>query len=60
MGFQLAIGPAGEVYHEVGKLAEQRRDEIAKAMKAALAKYQRPEGIMMDSSSCKMTGRNPE
>jgi hypothetical protein len=32
MGFQLTIGPAGEVYREAGKLAEQRHDEIAKAM----------------------------
>ena len=32
MGFQLTIGPAGEVYREAGKLAEQRHDEIANAM----------------------------
>jgi len=60
IGFQLSIGPAGEVYREAGKLAEQRHDEIAKALKAALVKYQRPEGIMMDSSSWKVTARNPE
>ena len=59
IGFQLAIGPAGEVYREAGKLAEQRHDEIAKALKTALVKYQRPEGIMMDSSSWKVTARNP-
>jgi hypothetical protein len=50
MGFQLAIGPAGEVYREAGKLAEDRHAEIAEALKAELARYQRPEGIMMDSS----------
>ena len=60
MGFQLAIGPAGEVYREAGKLAEERHDEIAKALKAELFKYQRPEGIMMDSSSWKVTAKNPE
>jgi ubiquinone/menaquinone biosynthesis C-methylase UbiE len=59
MGFQLAIGPAGEVYREAGTLAEERHDEIAKALKAELVKYQRPEGIMMDSSSWKVTARNP-
>jgi SAM-dependent methyltransferase len=59
IGFQLSIGPAGEVYREAGKLAEERHDEIAKALKAALVKYQRPEGIMMDSSSWKVTARNP-
>jgi ubiquinone/menaquinone biosynthesis C-methylase UbiE len=57
--FQLAIGPAGEVYREAGKLAEQRCDEIASALKAELAKYQRPNGLMMDSSSWKVTARNP-
>ena len=29
VGFQLAMGPAGEVYREAGKLAEERHDEIA-------------------------------
>src|SRR5829696_9239573 len=43
--FQLAIGPAGEVYREAGKLAEQRYDEIANALKAELAKYQRSNGL---------------
>jgi hypothetical protein len=56
---QLAIGPVGEVYREAGKLAERRHDEIAKALKTELAKYRRPNGIMMDSSSWKVTGRNP-
>ena len=60
MGFQLAIGPAGEVYREAGKLAEERHAEIAKALKAELVKYQRAEGIMMDSSPWKVTARNPK
>jgi SAM-dependent methyltransferase len=59
VGFQLAIGPAGEVYREAGKLAEERHDTIAAALEAALAKHQRPNGIMMDSSSWKVTARNP-
>jgi ubiquinone/menaquinone biosynthesis C-methylase UbiE len=57
--FQLAIGPAGEVYREAGKLAEQRYDQIAGALKSELAKYQRSNGVMMDSSSWKVTARNP-
>ena len=57
--FQLAIGPAGEVYREAGKQAEARHDEIVQALKAELAKYQRPNGVMMDSSSWKVTARNP-
>jgi ubiquinone/menaquinone biosynthesis C-methylase UbiE len=57
--FQLAIGPAGEVYREAGKLAEQRYDEIANGLKSEPAKYQRSNGLMMESSSWKVTARNP-
>jgi hypothetical protein len=59
MGFQLAIGPAGEVYREAGKLAEERHEQIATALKGALARYLGPQGVMMDSSSWKVTARNP-
>ena len=59
VGFQLAIGPAGEVYREAGKVAEQHHDEIAQALKAELAQYQQPNGVMMDSSSWKVTAKNP-
>jgi ubiquinone/menaquinone biosynthesis C-methylase UbiE len=59
VAFQLAIGPAGEVYREAGNLAEERHHEIANALKTALAKYQRPGGVIMDSSSWKVTARNP-
>ncbi|HXF87710.1 MAG TPA: class I SAM-dependent methyltransferase [Xanthobacteraceae bacterium] len=57
--FQLAIGPAGEVYREAGKLAEARHEEIAGALKAELAKFVGTNGVMMDSSSWKVTARNP-
>jgi ubiquinone/menaquinone biosynthesis C-methylase UbiE len=58
VAFQLALGPAGEIYREAGKEAERRHDEIATAIKAELAKYKTPNGIMMDSSSWKVTARN--
>jgi len=58
VAFQLAIGPAGEVYREAGKAAEQRHDEIAKALKAELAQYEEPNGVMMNSSSWKVTAKN--
>ena len=58
VAFQLAIGPAGEVYREAGELANRRHDEIAAAVKAQLAKYLGPNGVMMDSSSWKVTARN--
>ena len=59
VAFQLALGPAGEVYREAGKLAEDRHAEIAAALKAQLAKHLGPEGVMMDSSSWKVTAVNP-
>ncbi len=60
IGFQLALGPAGEVYREAGEEAERKHDEIAAALTAELSRYETPEGIVMDSSSWKITARNPE
>jgi hypothetical protein len=59
VGFQLAIGPAGEMYREAGKLAEHRHDEIAAALRAQLAKYKGPKGVIMDSSFWKVAASNP-
>jgi ubiquinone/menaquinone biosynthesis C-methylase UbiE len=59
VAFQLAIGPAGEVFREAGSLAEARLDEITKALKAELAPYLGPNGVMMDSSSWMVTAKNP-
>ena len=59
VAFQLAIGPAGEVYREAGAEAIRRYEEIAAALKAELALYATPAGIMMDSSSWKVTAKNP-
>ncbi|KPP98491.1 MAG: Methylase involved in ubiquinone/menaquinone biosynthesis [Rhodobacteraceae bacterium HLUCCA12] len=59
VAFQLAIGPAGEIYREAGALAEQRQDEIVAALKRALTPFKRPEGIVMSSGSWKVTARNP-
>jgi hypothetical protein len=59
VGFQIALGPAGEVYREAGEEAERRKGEIDAALKAELAKYRTPEGIVMDSSSWVISARNP-
>ena len=59
VAFQLALGPAGEAYREAGEEAERRHDEIDAALKAELRKYATAEGIVMDSSSWKITARNP-
>ena len=60
VGFQIALGPAGEVYREAGDEAERRRDEIDAALKAELRKHQTREGIVMDSSSWKISARSPD
>lgn len=59
IGFQLALGPAGEVYREAGEVAEQRHDEIVSALNRGLTPYLTDEGVMMKSSSWKISAHNP-
>lgn len=59
VNFQIALGPAGEVYREAGELAERKHDEIVAALKNELEKYVTPEGVMLDSSSWVISARNP-
>lgn len=59
--FQLAIGPAGEVFREAGEAAEAQRTEIEEALAAAIRKQTTSEdGIIMPSSSWVISGSNPE
>lgn len=59
VAFQLALGPAGEVYREAGAAAERHHAAIRSALAEELTKYQTADGIIMDSSSWKVTARNP-
>ena len=59
VAFQLELGPAGEIYREAGADADRRREEIIAAFKEAMAPFQTPKGVMLDSSSWKVTARNP-
>ena len=59
VNFQLAIGPAGEVYREAGAAAQAKHDEIIAALKSELSKYVTDEGVVMQSSSWKIRARNP-
>jgi len=59
VGFQLALGPAGEVYREAGALAEAKHDEIVAALNSELEKYVTDEGVVLQSSSWKIRARNP-
>jgi ubiquinone/menaquinone biosynthesis C-methylase UbiE len=60
VGFQLALGPAGEVFREAGDEAESKRDEITAALKSELSKFESDEGVVLPSSSWVITARNPE
>ncbi len=59
IGFQLALGPAGEVYREAGEEAEQKHDVIDRALKRELGRHRTAEGIVMNSSSWVISARNP-
>ena len=60
IAFQLAIGPAGEVFREAGEEAEEKRDQVEAALAEAINKQKTgADGIVMDSSSWVITGTNP-
>jgi ubiquinone/menaquinone biosynthesis C-methylase UbiE len=58
VAFQLAIGPAGEVYREAGDEAKRHHDRLVAALKDELRQFARPEGVMMKSSSWMVTAQN--
>ena len=58
--FQIALGPAGEIFRVAGDEAVQKRDEILGALKSELKAYETPDGIVLDSSSWVIKARNPE
>jgi ubiquinone/menaquinone biosynthesis C-methylase UbiE len=59
--FQLAIGPAGEVFREAGAEAEEKRKTIEAALAKAIKKQKiAADGIVMDSSSWVISATNPE
>jgi len=55
--FQLALGPAGEVFRQAGDEATGKRTRITEALKAELNRYSTPDGVMMSSSSWKVEAR---
>ncbi|HZD25100.1 MAG TPA: class I SAM-dependent methyltransferase [Alphaproteobacteria bacterium] len=60
IAFQLAIGPAGEVFREAGEEAERRRGEIEAALAEAIDRQRKSaDGIVMDSSSWVISAVNP-
>jgi len=60
IAFQLAIGPAGEVFREAGDEAEEKRGEVEAALAEAINRQKiEADGIVMDSSSWVISGTNP-
>lgn len=60
IAFQLAIGPAGEVFREAGEEAEAKRDQVEAALAEAINKQKiEADGIVMDSSSWVISATNP-
>lgn len=60
IAFQLAIGPAGEVFREAGAEAERKRPEIEAALAEAINRQKiAAEGIVMDSSSWVISAQSP-
>jgi ubiquinone/menaquinone biosynthesis C-methylase UbiE len=58
--FQLALGPAGEIFREAGDQATRRQREIEAALRSELGRYRRPDGeVVMQSSSWTITARKP-
>ncbi|HEX9276399.1 MAG TPA: methyltransferase domain-containing protein [Casimicrobiaceae bacterium] len=59
MDFQLALGPAGEIFREAGIQAEQRRQEIEDALRTELSHHLKNGKVYMQSSSWAITARKP-
>jgi hypothetical protein len=61
IAFQLAIGPAGEVFREAGAVADAKRAEIEAALAEAINRQKvAADGVVMDSSSWVITAVNPQ
>lgn len=60
IAFQLAIGPAGEVFREAGAAAEEKREQIEAALGKAINREKiTSQGIIMESSSWVISAINP-
>lgn len=60
IAFQLAIGPAGEVFREAGAEAERKHSKIEAALADAINRQKiAADGIVMDSSSWVISAINP-
>jgi len=58
IGFQLALGPAGEVYREAGDRAAAKRDALVRDLTQLLKPHATDDGVYMGSSSWVVSARN--
>ena len=59
IGFQLALGPAGEVVREAGELAKEKDAQIRADLTELLRPHVTDDGVWMGSSSWVISARNP-
>jgi SAM-dependent methyltransferase len=59
IGFQLALGPAGEVYREAGDGAAAKHDDLVADLTKLLEPHVTADGVYMASSSWVASARNP-
>jgi len=59
IGFQLALGPAGEVYREAGDEAAARHDALVADLTKLLEPHVTDDGVYMASSSWVVSARSP-
>jgi ubiquinone/menaquinone biosynthesis C-methylase UbiE len=59
IGFQIALGPAGEVVREAGELAPRKDAEIKGDLTELLRPHVTDDGVWMASSSWVISARNP-
>jgi ubiquinone/menaquinone biosynthesis C-methylase UbiE len=59
IGFQLALGPAGEVYREAGEVAVAKHDALVADLTKLLKPHVTDDGIYMGSSSWVVSAHNP-
>ena len=57
--FAIALGPAGEIIRLAGAEGERLKPKVVAALRDALGRYQRADGIWAPSSTWFITARNP-
>jgi hypothetical protein len=57
--FAMALGPAGEIIRLAEAEGERLKPQVVAALREALGRYARPDGVWAPSSTWFITARNP-